>query len=253
MSAQPELSVIIPAFNEERRLGRTLARIHEYFAENWPGLDRIEILVVDDGSKDGTKQVVENLARETPYLRLILNGANRGKGYSVRHGMLQSRGRIALFTDADLSAPIEEFSKLRAAIDAGNDVAFGSRAVDRSLISVHQSRFREVAGIIFNGFVRLFTGLPFQDTQCGFKAFVTDRSRVIFDQQRIERFGFDPEVLFLSKRHGLRAAEVPVRWAHDPATKVHVFRDSLMMFGDLIYIRWNWLLGRYPIARREGN
>ena len=125
-------------------------------------------------------------------------------------------------------------------------VAIGSRAVDRSLITARQSRFREVAGIIFNKFVRLFTGLPFEDTQCGFKAFVRERCRIVFEQQRIERFGFDPEVLFLAERHGLRIAEVPVRWAHDAATKVHVFRDSVSMFADLLSIRWNWLLGRYP-------
>ena len=160
--------------------------------------------------------------------------------------MLEARGRIALFTDADLSSPIEESEKLLAAINAGNDVAIGSRALDRSLIATHQSRLRELAGMIFNGFVRIFTGLPFSDTQCGFKAFVRGPSRIVFEQQRIERFGFDPEILFLAKRHGLRTAEIPVRWAHDPATKVHMLRDSLMMFFDLAIIRWNWLVGRYP-------
>src|SRR6185437_1936373 len=186
---------------------------------------------------------------EMPALRLISNGQNRGKGYSVRHGMLEAKGRIALLTDADLSSPIEELQKLLAALSGGCEVAFGSRALDRTLISVRQSRMREVAGMIFNGFVRLFTGLPFSDTQCGFKAFLREPCRVIFEQQRIERFGFDPEILFLARRHGLRAVEVPVRWAHDPATKVHVVRDSLRMFGDLIYIRWNCILGRYPVAR----
>jgi len=253
MNTPPELSVIIPAYNEERRLGRTLNRIREYFSASWPGLDRLEIIVVDDGSTDRTPKIVEDFSLDLPGLRLLSNGRNRGKGYSVRHGMLESRGRIVLFTDADLSAPIEELSKLRAAIDAGNDVAIGSRALDRSLISVHQSRFREVAGMIFNGFVRFFTGLSILDTQCGFKAFVNERCRIVFEQQRIERFGFDPEVLFLAKRHGLRTAEIPVRWAHDPATKVHVVRDSVMMSSDLIYIRWNWLLGRYPIRRPVGN
>ena len=163
--------------------------------------------------------------------------------------MLEARGRIALFTDADLSAPIEESEKLFAALATGQDIAIGSRAIDRSLISAHQSIFRETAGIIFNSFVRLFTGLQLHDTQCGFKAFAREPCRVIFEQQRIEGFGFDPEVLFLAGRHGLRTAEVPVRWSHDPATKVHVVRDSLLMFGDLIYIRWNWLLGRYPVKR----
>jgi glycosyltransferase involved in cell wall biosynthesis len=248
-SGAPELSIVIPAYNEERRLGRALERILEYFSAQPAGMAGIEIVVVDDGSADGTARVAQEWARQIPALRLISNGENRGKGYSVRHGMLEARGRIALFTDADLSAPIEESAKLLAAIEVGNDVAIGSRALDRSLISVHQSGLREAAGMIFNGFVRLFTGLPFHDTQCGFKAFVRERSRIVFEQQRIERFGFDPEVLFLAQRHGLRAAEVAVRWAHDPATKVHMLRDSLLMFCDLAYIRWNWLLGRYPIRR----
>ncbi|HEX4076452.1 MAG TPA: dolichyl-phosphate beta-glucosyltransferase [Candidatus Acidoferrales bacterium] len=244
----PELSIIIPAFNEDKRLGATLTRIREYF-EAHPVAGGIEIIVVDDGSTDATARLAEEWSRRVPCLRLLSNGENRGKGYSVRHGMLDARGRIALFTDADLSSPIEESEKLLAAIRAGNDVAIGSRALDRSLIFVRQSRFREVAGIIFNGFVRLFTGLPFEDTQCGFKAFVREPSRIIFEQQRIERFGFDPEVLFLAQRHGLRTVEVPVRWAHDPATKVHVLRDSVLMFTDLLCICWNVLAGRYPRTR----
>jgi dolichyl-phosphate beta-glucosyltransferase len=245
----PDLSIIIPAYNEEKRLGRALSRIREYFLNQPVGTTGIEIIVVDDGSTDGTARVAEEWARESPFLRLVSNGANRGKGYSVRHGMLEARGRVALFTDADLSSPIEESAKLFAAIDAGNEVAIGSRALDRSLIFVRQSRFREVAGIIFNGIMRIFTGLSFHDTQCGFKAFVREPCRIIFEQQRIERFGFDPEILFIASRHGLRCAEVPVRWAHDPATKVHVLRDSLLMFADLVYIRWNSLLGRYPAKR----
>ena len=256
----PELSIIIPAYNEEGRLSRTLARIREYFAGRGvpPGIapsipmDQLEILIVDDGSKDGTARIAEEWAREMSAVRLVSNGENRGKGYSVRHGMLEARGRVALFTDADLSSPIEEIEKLLAALAGGNDIAIGSRALDRSLISVHQSRHRELAGMVFNGFVRVITGLPFSDTQCGFKIFRREPARIIFEQQRIERFGFDPEILFLAKRHGLRTAEVPVRWAHDAATKVQVLRDSVMMFGDLLYIRWNWLLGRYPKQHGAG-
>ena len=242
----PELSIIVPAYNEEQRLGRALARIREYFASRPAGVAGLEIIVVDDGSTDQTARIARDWTHEMPFLRLVSNGENRGKGYSVRHGMLEASGRIALFTDADLSSPIEESEKLLSAIRAGNDVAIGSRALDRSLIFARQARFREIAGIIFNGFVRLFTGLAIHDTQCGFKAFVREPCRVIFEQQRIEGFGFDPEILFLARRHGLRTAEVPVRWAHDPGTKVRVLRDSLLMFGDLVYIRWNWLLGRYP-------
>jgi dolichyl-phosphate beta-glucosyltransferase len=250
----PELSIVIPAYNEEGRLTRTLSRIREYFAGRRvppgvaPGinLEQLEILIVDDGSQDGTVGIAEQWARETRFVRLVSNGENRGKGYSVRHGMLEARGHLALFTDADLSSPIEEIDKLLAAIAAGNDIAIGSRDLDRSLISIHQSRLRELAGMVFNGLVRVITGLPFHDTQCGFKIFRRETARIIFEQQRIERFGFDPEILFLARRHGLRTAEVPVRWAHDPATKVRVLRDSAMMFRDLLLIRWNWLTGRYP-------
>jgi len=245
MSSTPELSIVIPAFNEEKRLPRALERLREYFSPRPGGIENVEVLVVDDGSSDSTALIAEEWARKIPGWRLVSNGENHGKGYSVRHGMLEARGRIALFTDADLSSPIEESEKLLAAIAAGNDFAIGSRAVDRSLIAVRQSRHRELAGIIFNGFVRFFTGLTFYDTQCGFKAFLREPSRGVFEEQRIEGFGFDPEILFLAKRLGLRGVEVPVRWAHDPATKVHVVRDSIRMFGDLIVIRWNALSGRY--------
>jgi dolichyl-phosphate beta-glucosyltransferase len=242
MTPPPELSVIVPAYNEEERLPRTLERVNEY-VRTLPFAS--EIVVVDDGSTDGTAQAVTALAKKIPSLRLVSNDRNRGKGFSVRHGMLEARGRVALFTDADLSAPIEEMQKLLSALES-SDIAIGSRAVDRRLIEVHQSRWRELAGILFNWVMRLLTGLHFQDTQCGFKAFAMPKSRIIFEQQRIEDFGFDPEILFLAKRHGLRAVEVPVRWSHDPRTKVHVVRDSVRMFLGLLSIRWNALAGRYP-------
>src|SRR5207237_5226035 len=214
-AAVPELSIIIPSYNEESRLPATLERIAEYLAGS--GL-KAEVLVVDDGSKDGTAAVAEYFCIKIPTLRVISNGVNRGKGYSVRHGMQEARGRIALFTDADLSAPIEEAGKLIDALETF-DVAIGSRAMDRSLISVHESPFREFAGIIINENVRIILWLPFVDTQCGFKAFRRERCGIVFEQQRIERFGFDPELLYLAPHHALRAEEIPERWAHSAAPK----------------------------------
>ena len=242
----PELSIVIPAYNEERRLPETLRRVREYLSTRPASA---EVIVVDDGSSDRSAAVVEEWRSKFAGLRLLSNGRNRGKGYSVRHGMLEARGRIVLFTDADLSAPIEEADKLLAAL-GDYEVAIGSRGVDPSLIEVHQSPLRELAGKVFNAVVRAVTGLDFTDTQCGFKAFVREHARIVFEQQRIERFGFDPEILFLAKRHGLRAIEIPVRWAHDPQTKVNMIRDSLRMFGEVLAIRWNWLLGRYPKQRQ---
>jgi glycosyltransferase involved in cell wall biosynthesis len=241
-SAAPELSIIIPSYNEEVRLPATLERIAAYLSAFERGA---EVLVVDDGSKDGTAAVAEYFRIKIPTLRVIANGVNRGKGYSVRHGMQEARGRIALFTDADLSAPIEEADKLIEALKT-HDIAIGSRAMDRSLITVHESPFREFAGIIFNKIVRSILWLPFVDTQCGFKAFVRERCGVIFEQQTIERFGFDPELLYLARHHGLRAVEIPVRWGHSPATKVSMLHDSIQMFTDVFTIRWNSLKGRYP-------
>jgi glycosyltransferase involved in cell wall biosynthesis len=241
-SVPPELSIVIPSFNEELRLPITLAEISAYIRAS---KRETEVIVVDDGSTDRTADVANSFRGEIQRLRVVANNRNRGKGYSVRHGMMEARGRVVLFTDADLSAPIDEADKLIAAL-ADHDVAIGSRALDRRLIAVRQSVFREYAGIIFNFIVRAILRLPFVDTQCGFKAFRRERCRIIFQQQRIERFGFDPELLYLARHHGLRAVEIPVRWAHSPATKVSMLRDSLQMFLDVFIIRWNALSGRYP-------
>jgi len=240
--AAPEFSIIIPAYNEERRLPETLERIAAYVHIS---RRETEILVVDDGSTDRTAAIAESYRDKFPAFQVLSNGMNRGKGYSVRRGMLEARGCTVLFTDADLSAPIEEADKLFAALET-YDAAIGSRALDRGLISVHQSRFREFAGIIFNTIVRLCLRLPFVDTQCGFKAFRREPCRIIFELQRVERVGFDPVLLYLARRHGLRAVEIPVRWGHSPATKVSMFRDSLQMFLDVLIIRWNAITGRYP-------
>jgi glycosyltransferase involved in cell wall biosynthesis len=245
-AATPDLSIIIPAYNEEARLPDTLEKIAVYIRASGR---ETEVLVVDDGSTDGTAAAAEQMHSRVGDLRVISNGVNRGKGYSVRHGMLKARGRLALFTDADLSAPIEEAGKLLAAVDSEFDVAIGSRAMNRSLISARQSRFREFAGIVFNTVVRLCLRLPFVDTQCGFKAFKRERCKIVFEQQRIEGFGFDPELLYLARHHGLRAIEIPVRWAHSPGTKVSMLRDSVQMFADVFIIRWNALVGRYAKRR----
>jgi len=241
VSAGPRLSIVIPSYNEELRLPGSLEKIAAYIREKEPNT---EVIVVDDGSTDQTAAVAESWSGRIPQLRVVSNGVNRGKGFSVRHGSLEARGDIVLFTDADLSSPIEEGEKLLATL-ATHDVAIGSRAVDRSLIEVHESLFREFAGIVFNRIVQAILRLPFVDTQCGFKAFRRERCRIIFEQQTIERFGFDPELLYLARHHGLSIAEVPVRWAHSPATKVNMLRDSVQMFLDVFVIRWNAVQGRY--------
>jgi dolichyl-phosphate beta-glucosyltransferase len=243
-----DLSIIIPSYNEEARLPETLQHIAEYL----PTLRlRTEVLVVDDGSTDRTAAVAESFHGKLTGLRVLSNGTNRGKGYSVRHGMLEAQGDMVLFTDADLSAPIEEAEKLLRPLNNGYDVAIGSRAMDRSLISTRQSIFRETAGIIFNKIVRMVLRLPFVDTQCGFKAFRRERCRIIFEQQRIEGFGFDPELLYLARHYGLRAIEIPVRWGHSEATKVNMLGDSLKMFADIFTIRWNAMSGRYARTARR--
>ena len=237
-----KLSIIVPSYNEELRLPASLDRIAAYVGAS---ARQTEVLVVDDGSLDQTARVAAAYAERIPNLRVLQNGVNRGKGYSVRHGMLEAKGEVVLFTDADLSAPIEEADKLLAAIGQ-YDLAIGSRAMDRSLIKVHESAFREFAGIVFNKIVRFVLRLPFVDTQCGFKAFRRERCRIIFEQQRIERFGFDPELLYLARHHGLKSVEIPVRWSHSPATKINMMRDSIQMFVDVFTIRWNAIRGCYP-------
>jgi glycosyltransferase involved in cell wall biosynthesis len=238
------LSIVIPAFNEGRRLGATLEAVLGYLRDT--SFDRCEVVVVDDGSTDDTVAVAERFHATHPEVRLLRNPGNRGKGYSVRHGMLEASGDWILFTDADLSAPIEELARLLdAAAHHQAAVAIGSRALDRSLIGVHQSWFRENAGRIFNLLVRLIAGLRFADTQCGFKLFTRDAAHQVFRRLRLERFGFDAEALYLARKLGFQAIEVPVRWSHSEGTKVRMLRDSLNMFLDLARIRWHDLRGRY--------
>lgn len=240
-----DISVIVPAYNESARLPATLEKLQAYFT---PRGERVEVLVVDDGSRDETPTLVEWFAakpfRAGLQFRLLCNPGNRGKGYSVRHGMLKARGALRLFTDADLSAPIEEIEKLKAALDQGDDIAIGSRARSE-LIRAHQSPFRETAGRFFNLLVKMLLGLRFHDTQCGFKLFRAHAAEQIFSRQTIERWGFDPELLFLARIQGLRVAEVPVVWAHAEGAKINMITDSARMFLDVVLIRWNSWTGRY--------
>ena len=238
------ISVVIPAYDEARRLPSSLEAVLGYLnAGEWSST---EVLVVDDGSTDGTAAVAKEFCETHPGIRLLRNPGNRGKGYSVRHGMLEAKGDWVLFTDADLSAPIEELDKLlRAARDQHAGVVIGSRALDRSLIGVHQSVFREYAGRIFNLMMRLLTGLPFWDTQCGFKLFSARAAREVFRRQRLDGFGFDVEALFIARKRGFRAVEVPVRWNHVEGTKVSMFRESVNMFLDLVRVRLNQMRGLY--------
>jgi dolichyl-phosphate beta-glucosyltransferase len=232
------ISIIIPAYNEERRLPKTLETVRAYLdSTRW---DFSEIVVVDDGSRDATADVARRAGA-----RVLSNPGNRGKGYTVRHGMLEAKGEWALFTDADLSAPIEDLERLwKAAEREQAQVAFGSRAVDRSLVGIHQPFFRETMGRFFNLWVRVFTGLPFHDTQCGFKLFEARAAQEVFKRQRLEGFGFDVEVLFVARRLGYRVLEVPVRWNDVAGTKVSMMR-GMAAFLDTIKVRWNAMAGQY--------
>ena len=239
---EPQYSIVIPAFNEQARIGATLDRVMECVAaRGWAA----EVLVVNDGSSDATAPIVCSAARQHPNLRLIENAGNRGKGYAVRHGILQARGAIVMFTDADLSAPMEEAERLFAAIASGADVAIGSRWLDRSRQTLRQPLYRRFFGRCFNWLTRLVMHLPFADTQCGFKAFRREAARTIFTRQRIERWGFDPEILYIALRLGLRIQEVPVTWGHDDRSRVSYLKDGLRMIQDLARVRFNSLAGNY--------
>jgi glycosyltransferase involved in cell wall biosynthesis len=244
----PSISIIVPAYNEAVRLGKTLGTILEYLnAERGDG----ELIVVDDGSSDDTLRVAEESLKETGRVRaqLIPVRPNRGKGYAVRTGLLAASAPIALFTDADLSTPIKETPKLVGPIESGDfDLTFGSRALDRSMIGVHQPWRREQGGRIINLIVRLATRLPFWDTQCGFKAFRMSVCRPLAEAATIERFGFDVEYLSVAHLAGLRLKEIPVRWDHNEGSKLSVWRDTPRLLTEVRTVRQQVRRGLYEQA-----
>src|SRR5688572_23677830 len=247
-SMPPQLTIIVPAYNEAARLGLSLSKIVEYLNQHF---ESSELIVVDDGSTDDTVGVAERALAESQDVstRVIRYEKNRGKGYAVRVGLLSAAAGVVLFTDADLSTPITETPKLVDPIQNGEfDVTFGSRALDRSLIGVHQPWRREQGGRLFNLIVRAATGLPFWDTQCGFKAFRMSVCRPLVESMQIDRFGFDVELIYVAQLAGLRLSEVPVRWNNDAASKVSVIRDSFRMVDEVWRIRRAAAQGEYAEA-----
>jgi dolichyl-phosphate beta-glucosyltransferase len=235
---------VIPAYNEESRLPSTLQSILS-FMDRRESMRFWEILVVDDGSRDGTAEVAARCFPDRKEIRVLRNPGNRGKGYSVRHGILEARGEWVLFTDADLSVPIEDFDRLSAAVDNRQaEIAIGSRGIDRSLIGVHQPKLREYSGRLFNVIMRAVVGLRFHDTQCGFKLYRAEAAKAIYAPQRMNGFSFDVEHLAVAKARGIGIVEVPVRWNNVEGTKVSALA-GLKSFLDLIRIRWNQLSGKY--------
>ncbi|HEU4402531.1 MAG TPA: dolichyl-phosphate beta-glucosyltransferase [Candidatus Polarisedimenticolia bacterium] len=236
--ARPQLSVVIPAYNEEARIRDSLAGLVTHLAGLQGGA---EILVVDDGSTDGTAAIALEFARRpvpsTVVFRILSNGRNRGKGYSIKHGVLSAAGEFLLLTDADLSTPIEELPRLlRPVAEEGYGIAIGSRGMVASRLENRQPPFREMMGVCFNRLVRWVTGLEHQDTQCGFKVMRREEVLPLFRGARVERFAYDVEILYLARKTGVRVIEVPVTWRHAPGSKVNALRDSFDMLKDVLRI-----------------
>jgi glycosyltransferase involved in cell wall biosynthesis len=249
VSSKPFLSIVIPAYNEAQRLGDTLVKIGAYLDDR--DIDA-EILVVDDGSSDATAALAAS-ALSGRRGRVLANGENRGKGASVRHGVLAAEGRFVLVTDADLSTPIEEHARLAAAMrDRQLDVAIGSRAVAGSDVRVRQAWLRRTMGRTFNTIIRTLTGLPFHDTQCGFKLMDRLRVRPFFEKMVVDRFAFDVELLFLCVRFGLSVEELPVIWVNAAGSKVSILADPINMILDVLRVRWRFRRGLYNPEPGEG-
>jgi dolichyl-phosphate beta-glucosyltransferase len=231
---QPSLAVIIPAYNEQDRIGPTLARVAEYFT-NYP--DTWKVYVISDGSSDNTNQVVEAFSKSNTNFELMAYSPNRGKGYAVRHGMLQVQADFILFSDADLAAPIEEITKLQAALNDKTPIAIGSRPLKESTLEIRQPWYREMLGRAFNKAVQLLAVKGIDDTQCGFKIFRNDVAKDIFSRCKLDGFGFDFESLIIARDLGYPIAEVPIRWSHQEGSKVILLRDGPRMLRDLLKIR----------------
>lgn len=243
---EPTFSIVIPAYNESARLAATLEKVLAWVhAQSWLA----EVIVVNDGSGDDTAEIVRGFAAKDPIVQLVENPGNHGKGYSVRNGMLHAKGKTVLFSDADLSSPIEEVTKLLSALAAGADIAIGSRWLRAETQTQRQPLHRQIFGRIFNLLLRITLGLKFKDTQCGFKAFKQPAVRAIFPHQKIERWGFDPEVLFLARKAGFKVTEVPVLWGHSGGTRIHPIIDGSKMFMEMLHIRWNSMTGKYDAKR----
>jgi len=243
MSPVPELSVVIPAYNEAHHIPLTLQAIKDYASSR--NLTH-EILVVDDGSRDDTAQVTRSFIEQIPGLRLVSNEVNRGKGFSVRRGMLEASGNLILMYDADQSTPIEELDKLLPLFKTGAaDVAIGSRALKNSQIEVHQPFYREPLGFVFNDLIQLLVLKRIKDTQCGFKLFRRKAARDVFSLALIDGFAFDVEALLIARKLNYRVAEVPIRWRNDPHTSIRLLRHGSRMVADLFRVRWNSLRGKY--------
>jgi dolichyl-phosphate beta-glucosyltransferase len=250
---QPTYSIVIPAYNESARLAVSLEKVLTYVhSQGWDA----EVIVVNDGSRDSTAEIIREFAAKDPIVKLLENPGNRGKGYSVRNGMLQAQGRILLFSDADLSAPIEEAPKLLQALEAGADIAIGSRWLRAETQTQRQPLHRQLFGRIFNLLLRMSLGLQFADTQCGFKAFKRAAAQAIFPLQKIERWGFDPEILFLARKMGFKVKEVPVAWGHSGGARINPVVDGAKMFQEMLRVRWYSITGEYDVASsvaREGS
>jgi dolichyl-phosphate beta-glucosyltransferase len=242
MKPRPDLSIVIPAFNEEARVGPTL---RDYAAYCRQAARRVELIVVDDGSLDRTSAVVNELASQYPEIRLIRLAENHGKGHAVRSGVVNAQGKMVLFADADGATPLPEVERLEAALAAGADVAIGSRALHDTRVKVNARLYRRLIGRIFHRMVETLTVPGVKDTQCGFKLFRGPVAHDLFSRMRIRGFSFDVEVLMMAQRRGYRIAEVPVNWTHQPGSKVNLVTDSARMLRDLFIIRGRYMSGQY--------